>query len=337
MAQRSLALQRLGQAVEHTAALTGTAVLNRASELITQLDLLGILDREFGGRDQFEIEFANKQLIKQPIGRGRYVRRWDYKPATGAQLVELHQRLIPYVIRRRTEDVLKDMPPLTVSRVTVELANRADYDALEEEIAALPPQLRMGKRMQLRQLCGIGKIPSAIEWVENFLECDEKLIVFANHQAIQLELIEHFKQSNPVALLGRSLGSTDKKRAEGIDRFQNDPACLLAICSSGAAREGITLTASANILDVELEWTPGIQDQKWARARRLGQVDPVTVWVLAAEESMDDTLLGLLADKRRITGEVLDGRGEVLDEELIARAVIKDLVARVARRKRKVA
>lgn len=334
-AQRTKAAMQLVLPAEHVAMMTGTAVLNRVEELITQLDVLGILEKEFGGREKFEIEFAARHLEWQSVGNGRRKRVYKYGKVSGSKLVELHQRLVPYVIRRRTEHVIKDMPPLTVSRVAIELANRAEYDRLEEEISLLPPMARMGPLMQLRQLLGLGKIPAGIEWIENFLECEEKLIVFATHIAVRAALIEHFEQWKPALLLSRSEGSTDKKRQVDMDRFQNDPDCLLAICSSGAAKEGITLTAGKNVLDLELDWNPGIQSQKWKRAHRLGQTDPVTVWVLAAEESYDDTLLAKLSDKRWMAGEVLDGAGEVLDEEVIRDAIVSDLVRRVAKRKKK--
>lgn len=334
-AQRSRAIEKLTLVTEYVAMMTGTAVLNRADELTTQLGLLNILEIEFGGREQFEVEFCNKKLEWQPIGNGRRRKVWKTSPPKGEQLVELHRRLVPYIIRRRTEHVLPDMPPLTVARVVVDLANRRDYEALEEEIYALPPAMRLGKLGELRQLCGIGKIPAAVEWIENFLECDEKLLTFAYHQSIQKALLESFERWKPAEFLGTSMGATPKKRQENMERFQNDESCLLGIASSTAAREGITLTATANILDVELEWTPGIQDQKWKRAHRIGQKDPVTVWVLAAPDSMDDTLFEKLASKRRIAGMVHDGVPEVLQEEQLKEAVVRDLVTRVARRKKK--
>ena len=334
MAQRSRAMEQLVLVTEYRTMMTGTAVLNRVDELTTQLGLLNILDVEFGGKQQFEIEFCNKRLEWQSIGNGKRRRIWKTDPPKGPKLVELHRRLVPYVIRRRTEHVLKDMPPLTVARVVVDLANREAYEELEQEIYNLPPAMRMGKLAELRQLCGIGKIPSAIEWTENFLECDEKLLAFAYHQSIQKALLEYFEKWKPAEFLGTAMGATPKKRQENMDRFQTDDACLLGIASSTAAREGITLTATANILDIELEWTPGIQDQKWKRAHRIGQTDPVKVWVLAAADSMDDTLFEALASKRRIAGLVHDGEAEVLTEEVLKQAVVRDLVTRVARRKK---
>lgn len=333
-AQRSRAAKLMSLPAAYVALMTGTAVLNRPQELTTQLDIADLLDEHFDGRDRFEVDFCNKQLKDQYIKGGGVRKVFKFEPPTGRQLVELHKRLTPFVIRRRTEDVIKDMPPMTLSRVVVDLDNRAEYDAFEAEIAALPPMARLGKLAQLRQLCGVGKIPSMIEWIENFLECDEKLVVFATHRQVQRALLEHFEKWKPARILGQSEGGSVNRNQKEMDRFQQDPDCLLAVCSTGAAREGITLTAAANLLMTELEWVPGIMDQAWKRVHRIGQKDPVTIWNLAAEDSMDDTLMEKMANKRLISGEILDGQGEVLDEAVIKQAVVEDLVRRVARRRR---
>lgn len=333
--QVSLGMQQFVMPASYVALMSGTFVLNRANELGTPLEVLDLLDTEFGGKDKFETEFCNKQLTWQGIKGGGRRKVFKYLPPTSSMLIELHKRLTPHMIRRRTEDVIKDMPPMTLSRVVVELSNREEYDDFEQEIAELPPMERLGKLSQLRQLCGIGKIPAMIEWIENFLECDEKLVVFATHRAVQRALLERFEKHNPAVILGQSEGGTVKKNQAQMDRFQQEPSCLLAICSTGAAREGITLTAAANLLMTELEWVPGVMDQAWKRVHRIGQKDPVTIWNLAAEESMDDTLMEKMATKRIISGEILDGRGEVLEEQLIKQAVIGDLVRRVSRRKKR--
>lgn len=330
--QRTVAALQTTMTCEYLTLMTGTAVMNRPQELTPQLDILGKLKPVFGGADAFEVEFAGKHLEDTPR-RGGMRKTWQYGKPSKATLIRLHDALAPFTIRRKSSDVIKDMPPLSIARVIVELANRREYDELEAEIAELPPMQKLGKLAQLRQVCGIGKIPSAIEWIENFLECDEKLVVFATHRAVQRALLEHFEKWNPVPILGQSEGGSITKNQAGVDAFQTDPNRILAICSTGAAREGITLTAASNMLTVELEWVPAVLAQAWARIHRYGQTNPVTIWNLVAEDSFDDTLSEKLVNKRLITGEILDREGEVLDETELRNAVVKDLVRRVARRR----
>jgi SWI/SNF-related matrix-associated actin-dependent regulator 1 of chromatin subfamily A len=315
--------------------MSGTAVLNRPHELSPQLDALHYLDTIFEGREAYETEYCGRTLTQINTKGGGKRKVFVYNKPKGSKMVELHQRLLPFFIRRKKEDVLTELPPLSFARVVVDLANRKEYEALELEIAMLPPMQRLGKLAQLRQLCGIGKIPSMIEWIEEFLENEEKLVVFATHRSVQRALLEHFVKWKPAAILGQAEGGSIKRNQEQMDRFQTDPDCLLAICSTGAAREGITLHAASNLLMTELEWVPGVMDQAFNRIHRYGQTaERVTIWTLAADQSFDNTLLEKLGAKRLVTGEILDGEAEVLDEQEIKGAVIRDLVARVARRRK---
>lgn len=331
--QRTLGLAQLVLPVEYLVMMTGTAVLNKPSELTTQLDILGMLEH-FGGADAFEVEYAGKHLEDTPRPGG-FKKTWTYSAPSKSTLIKLHDAVKPFTMRRKTGDVLKDMPPLELARINIELANRAEYEKLEREIDELPPMQKLGKIAQLRQVLGIGKIPAAIEWTENFLECDEKLVVFAYHRSVQRSLIDHFEKWNPATILGQSEGGTQAKNQVAIDRFQQDPNCLLVICSMGAAREGITLTAASNMLMIELEWVPALLEQAWKRIHRIGQVaDRVSIWSLLGQDSFDDTLSEKLLTKRLITGEILDRKGEVLNEQAITAAVLKDLARRVARRRK---
>jgi SNF2 family DNA or RNA helicase len=76
-------------------------------------------------------------------------------------------------------------------------------------------------------------------------------------------------------------------------------------------------------------------DQAADRVHRIGQRESVTIWSLAAPASVDDTLYQALADKRVITGQVLDGQARVITEENVKARAIRDLVLRVKERKQR--
>jgi SWI/SNF-related matrix-associated actin-dependent regulator 1 of chromatin subfamily A len=339
--QRTQAALQLLQPTEYLLAMSGTMIMNRPQEAGPQLEALGYLDSVFGGRENYEVRWCGKTLKKMRVtgknGRKVTKRVWDFEKPTGETLVDLHEKLKGFYVRHKKVDVAPELPPLELARVPVELGNRAEYERLEAEVAELPPMARLGMLGKLRQLCGIGKIPSAIEWVENFLECDEKLVVFAYHQAVQQALIEHFakqwKDREPLHILA---SDSMKDRQKAITAFQSDPSQLLIVCSLGAAREGVTLTAASNLLMIELDWVPGVLTQAWNRIHRHGATgDRITVWTTFAPESIDQTMTEKLVTKRLVTGEVLDGEGEVLDEKEVQASALRDLMVRVSRRKKK--
>jgi superfamily II DNA or RNA helicase len=279
-------------------ALTGTPVVNRAKELVPQLRILGRLT-EFGSAASFERKFAS------PADRERL--HW-------------HLRRSCYV-RRLKSDVLPQLPAKRRAVVPVALSNAADYNRAEQAFLAwLQEHYRdsrdLGRRLDnamgpaqalmkinaLRQLAGAGKITVAHEWIQDFLASGEKLVVFADHRAVQDALVDRFPHA--VHLLG---ADSQAERQHTVERFQQDPDVLLCICSIKVAAHGFTLTAAANVAFIELSWTPADHDQAEDRCHRIGQIDAVTAWYLLAAGTIDDRISALIGHKRNLVGAITDG------------------------------
>jgi hypothetical protein len=74
------------------------------------------------------------------------------------------------------------------------------------------------------------------------------------------------------------------------------PAVLVAQIQAGGV--GLNIQAASVIIIAEPQLTPSIEEQAIARAHRMGQVRPVDVHRLLCEDSVDQRVLELLADKR---------------------------------------
>ena len=146
----------------------------------------------------------------------------------------------------------------------------------------------------LRQLCGIGKIPAAVEWIKERVK-DEKLVVFAYHIEVQERLAEALASH---ATLSITAGMSLTARREAILRFQCDPAARLIVCSLKAAQTAITLTAARCVLMVELDWTPSALEQAEDRVHRIGQTGQVEISYLHAAGTLDDRMATLVRRKR---------------------------------------
>jgi SNF2 family DNA or RNA helicase len=150
----------------------------------------------------------------------------------------------------------------------------------------------------LRQLIARLKLPAAIEWLENFVDTGEKIVVFAWHQEIVKALADHF---GAATIMG---GDSMAARQESVDRFQADPKCQVLVCNILAAGVGLTLTAASNVAFVELEWRPAMLDQAYDRIHRIGQeAESTTGWYLLGngDDTIDTEMWSLIEKKRAIT------------------------------------
>jgi len=306
-------------------ALTGTPILNRAEELVSQLRVLGRL-KDFGSG-------------------ARLTRRFK---AAGSD-DRLHWNLRAHCYVRRTKaQVLPQLPAKRHDTVPVLLSNEHEYRLAERDVIAwlqtLPLDLRaidakvaaalraeqLVRLNNLRQLAARGKLPTALAWVADFLESGEPLVVFAEHIATQKAVLERF----PGAL--HILGSdTAQARQRAVDGFQDEDGPQLIVCSLKAASQGITLTRASNVAFLELDWTPARHDQAEDRLHRIGQESAVTAWYLLAPDTIDETMAELLERKRSLIDAVTDG--QVRDEERLVDAVVRDLRGRPYRHLRVVA
>ena len=326
-ARTKAALELAGQLPDDALrlALTGTPILNRAEELVSQLRVLGRL-KDFGSG-------------------ARLTRR--FRSAGSDDRLHWNLRAHCYV-RRTKQQVLPQLPAKRHDTVPVLLSNEHEYRLAERDVIAwlqsLPLDLRtidakvaaalraeqLVRLNNLRQLAARGKLPTALAWVADFLESGEPIVVFAEHIATQRAVMERF----PDAL--HIFGSdTAPARQRAVDGFQDPDGPQLIVCSLKAASQGITLTRASNVAFLELDWTPARHDQAEDRLHRIGQDSAVTAWYLLAPNTIDETMAELLERKRSLIDAVTDG--EVRDEERLVDAVVRELRGRPFRHLRVVA
>jgi SNF2 family DNA or RNA helicase len=342
-AQRSVVAKAIADQAKLRLALTGTPLLNRPYELVSQLQVLDRLT-DMGGFWPFVTRYCNAK--KTRFG-------WDF---SGAQnLGELNERLRSCCyIRRKKVDVLPELPDKVRSVIPVDLSNLEEYQAAEADLKAFLKDFQsvsdedIAKKMRAEQLVKIevtkqiaakGKLEAVVEWVTSFLETGEKLVLFAHHQSVVHKLGDTF--SAPVIT-----GETPLKQRQAIvDRFQTDPACPLIVCNIQAGGLGITLTAASNVAFVELGWTPAVHDQAEDRCHRIGQKSSVNAWYFLANGTVDEIIYDLIAQKREVVDGATEGGGSdgivneltlrILDESRAIKSQVAQTIAPKPRPARK--
>jgi len=209
--------------------------------------------------------------------------------------------------------VLKDLPEKqrTVIPLSLSVSDQTTYDvALREAIGAWgedekPNPLRdITQISHLRQAVIEAKFDSCIEWLDCFIETGKKLLIFDIFHKTTDKLMERYSKI-AVTLDGRV---DPRIRSKVVDKFQNDPAIQILIGNVQVAGIGFTLTAASDVVFLELPWTPAEVDQSSDRVHRIGQRNAVNIYFLIAPNTMEEDILTLLDEKRKILNAVLDGK-----------------------------
>ena len=259
------------------------------------------------------------------------------------------------MIRRKKSDVLKDMPKKTYTYLPIQLDNEKEYrlaednfieymhNKLETELKkdidnisnkynidideqSLLEEAKINKLNKinllteiesLKQIAVKGKLNNIIDWVNDFLESGEKLVLFAVHKFVINEVIDKFKKI--AVKIDGSVSMGDRQKA--IEQFQNNKSVRLFIGNIKAAGVGITLTAASSVAFLELPWTPGELEQAIDRVHRIGQKNAVMCYFLIAVNTIETRIAQLLDKKRKILDSVLDGKET--DEKSLLTELIK--------------
>jgi len=316
-ALRTKATLTLCKGVGPVICLTGTPITNRPVEIFTTVNLLR--------KDLFPSfwRYAHNYCGARHTGYG-----WDFSGSSNT--AELHENLVKTVmVRRLKKDVLKDLPEKVRTVVPMEMTKggAADYRRAERNLISWlretkgDAKARKAKNAEalvrieeLKQLCFEAKDVGMVQWLHDFLETQDKVVVFATHRKTIERLMAGFVDFNPVKLDG---SSSQNDRQEAVDRFQTDPACRMFIGNIRAAGVGITLTAASAAVFLELGWTPGEHDQAEDRIHRIGQeADSVNAYYLLAEGTIEEEIAILLDEKRKVLDAVLDGK-ETSEESML--------------------
>ncbi|MEZ4265079.1 MAG: DEAD/DEAH box helicase [Myxococcota bacterium] len=307
-------------------ALTGTPVENRTSELwsLFQAVTPGLLGTLGAFRERFIV----------PIERDEDVER----RALLASLVR------PFILRRLKTQVATELPARTEVdlRVRLSTAERAHYDEVREatlaDLADLtdePPQQR-GFRVltaltRLRQLAchprlvhpgstvRSSKVKALTELLLELRDEGHRALVFSQFTSLLALVREELNAAGLSSL--RLDGSIEgAKRRALVDAFQagEGDVFLLSLKAGGT---GLNLTAADYVVHLDPWWNPAVEDQATDRAHRIGQTRPVTVYRLIAEDTVEDEMLRLHADKRELAEALLSGTGggRALNAEDLAR------------------
>lgn len=296
--------------------LTGTPLINKAEELWDLLSCFDLARDAFGSFEEFVRLYGGTPRFIDKNEGGRLVRKrvgFDW----GEPLPEAASYLQRVCLRRMQKDVMRDMPPMTVQIVPVEIDARtiAACDALLEEIggaARIEELLLSGQKTTFKSLATVmaalasAKVPALLEEIVQYEDAEEPVVVFSKHRA-PVDVLS--KRDGWEAITG-DVSAT--KRTEIVEAFQAGQLRGLAATIT-AGGTGITLTRSAFMVFCDQEWTPALNNQAIFRLLRHGQTRPVLVKILTAEHPLDRRVAEVLTRKLTLIEGAVDAAREIED------------------------
>ena len=316
-ARRTKAIKRLVKGIKHVICLSGTPVLNRPAEIYNTIKILN--PDLFVSAMYFRKRYCN--LHYNGFG-------WDYSGAS--HIPELHQILTKTVmLRKLKKDVLSELPDKLYSFVPIALSNRSHYLNAEknfiewvrtekgDEAAFRAKRAETFARIEgLKQLALKGKTDESIAWIRDFINTENKLVVFCIHH----EMIDRLKNEFSKVCVKFDGRDTIKQKQNAVDLFQNEERIKLFIGNISAAGVGINLTASSNVAFLEYPFSPSLLNQAIDRCHRIGQKDNVNVYYLLSQNTIEERIAKILDKKKLMTDSLMDGK-ETETESLITELI----------------
>ena len=221
------------------------------------------------------------------------------------------------MIRREKAMVLWQLPNKTRQIVPIDIGS----DDLAELNSIIDPSENYGKLLgkmktskvsfdcisKYRRLLGEVKVEAAINYLKVVAKTNKKIVIFAWHKIVIEKLSEAFE--NECVVIS---GSTPvHKRQDLVDKFQTDKKIKVFVGNIKAAGVGITLTAAALVVFVELDWVPGNVSQAEDRVHRIGQKEKVLIQHLVVDGSLDINMAKALVAKQNVIDKAVNRNSAV--------------------------
>lgn len=256
----------------------------------------------------------------------------------------LRRMVSPFIMRRLKKDVLRDLPEKTEETRFITLSGEQQklYSAQVEHIRVMlhetdkesPEKQRfriMAELMRLRQICcdpalvyenysgTSSKREELIRMIQEAIDGGHKILVFSQFTSM-MALIESDLNAEGIRFYHLSGSTPKEERLSLADAFNSDdtPVFMISLKAGGT---GLNLTGADIVIHFEPWWNVAAMNQATDRAHRIGQVRPVSVFNLIAQNTIEERVQELQESKRELAEGILSGETGVFNrlsrEELL--------------------
>ena len=264
-AQRTNHVKEIARHADRLLFMTGTALENKVDEMIS---LISILQPEVA---------AQVQGI-----------------ASLAAAPQFRKKIAPVYYRRKREDVLTELPDLIENEEWCSLTREEErvYEA-----AVLEKRYNDARRVSwnVRDPACSSKATRMLELIQEAAAEGRKVIVFS----FFLDTIGRISTLLGPQCIGPITGAVaPQERQAMIDRFDHAPAGTVLTAQIQAGGTGLNIQSASVVILCEPQFKPSIENQAISRAYRMGQTRNVLVYRLLCENTVDERIRDLLAQKQ---------------------------------------
>lgn len=218
----------------------------------------------------------------------------------------LKAQVRPFMLRRKKEDVLTDLPEKIEQITWIEMdeEQKALYEVAKKGIKPEGKMQVLEAILRLRQIANASKLEQIVADIAAVLEEGRKILVFSQFTTMLQEIRQHF----PSALyLDGSTSAT--KRGELVQQFQKDPDSSLFLLSLKAGGVGLNLTAADYVFLVDPWWNEAVEKQAIDRAHRIGRKNTVIAKRYLTLGTVEEKMMQLKNQKLEAADQLLEHDG----------------------------
>ncbi|XP_040997128.1 helicase-like transcription factor CHR28 isoform X4 [Juglans microcarpa x Juglans regia] len=168
---------------------------------------------------------------------------------------------------------------------------------------------------------GVGAIKHTTVFSKPPAEGPIKAIVFSQWTSM-LDLVEISLNDSCIEYRRLDGTMTLGARDRAVRDFNTDSEVTVMLMSLKAGNLGLNMVAACHVILLDLWWNPTTEDQAVDRAHRIGQTRPVTVTRITIKDTVEDRILSLQEEKRKMVASAF---GEDQSGGSATRLTVEDL------------
>ncbi|KAH6690419.1 helicase SWR1 [Plectosphaerella plurivora] len=320
--------------------LTGTPVQNNLKEMLA---LLNFIDPALFKGHLYELDFIfGQKVTTRDVNNGAFL--YSERISRARNILE------PFILQRRKDQVLTDMPKKTCNVVYCDLvSSQKELYAKQEaqfksggselqqpELRHLIGELKNCSDFELHLWCRdyacirhfdiadgswleSGKVTKLLELIHQYQQNGDRVLVFSKFAKVIdiLREVLHTDGIDHCVLQGAT--SVDERQGL-INEFNNNTDKTVFLLTTGAGGTGINLTSANKVIIFDQSDNPQDDIQAENRAHRLGQTRDVEIIRLLTKDTIEELIYKACSKKielaNKVTGATVEDMGKEAEATL---------------------